>query len=118
MTTAVTNIAFSPLLPWWVIGALAAVALLPILYGLLRRARGTVWRTGMLSLLLLALANPSLVEELREPERDVALVVVDDSASQRSRERAAQRDAALEDLNHRLPRHPNLDERVTRVGDL
>src|SRR3546814_14050329 len=93
MSTAFTSVAFAPFVPWWAIAALAALALLPVVFGLLRRARGTVWRAIMLALLLLALANPSLVEEQRRPQQDVALLVVHDTGSQTLGHPAAQRDA-------------------------
>ena len=116
MTTAFTSIAFSPLVPWpWVVG-LAAVAILLVLFGLLRRARGTVLRACVLSVLLLALANPSLVQEQRRLEKDVALVVVDESASQTLGDRSRQTAEALEQLRERLGRLPDLDVRIVRTG--
>lgn len=117
MSAALTSIAFSPLVPWWAIGALAAAALLPICFGLVRRARGTAWRAGMLVLLLLALANPSLVEEQRRPQQDVALLVVDESGSQGVGDRAAQREEAVARLQEELSDLRDLDVRVVRVGD-
>ncbi|MFN4088744.1 MAG: hypothetical protein ACK4QW_06820 [Alphaproteobacteria bacterium] len=112
-----TGMAFSPLVPWWAIVALGAAAAVPILFGLFRRARGTFWRAAMLSLLLLALANPSLVEEQRIAQRDVALLIVDESGSQTIGDRAAQREEAVEILRDRLEALPDLDLRVVRVGD-
>ena len=117
MNAALTSVAFSPFVPWWVVGVLAAAALMPVLFGLVRRARGTVWRAAMLALLLLALANPSLVEEQRRPQQDVALLVVDESASQTVGDRAAQRDAAVAALQEDMAGLRDLDVRVLRVGD-
>ena len=117
MSAALTSIAFSPFVPWWTIGALATVALLPICFGFVRSARGMVWRAGMLALLLLALANPSLVEEQRRPQQDVALLVVDESGSQGVGDRTAQREEAVARLQEELSDLRDLDVRVVRVGD-
>src|SRR3546814_11131242 len=90
---------------------------MPCVFGLLRRARGTVWRAIMLALLLLALANPSLVEEQRRPQQDVALLVVDDTGSQTIGDRAAQREAAVETLQEQMSELRDLDVRLIRVGE-
>ena len=50
--------------------------------GLWRRARGILWRSAMLALGLLALANPVVIREQREPLDDIALLLVDRSPSQ------------------------------------
>jgi uncharacterized membrane protein len=79
---SVTSIQFSPLLPWLAILLLAVAALVTFLPGILFRARGTGWRMLAVAAILLALANPSLVEEEREPLKDVATIVIDESPSQ------------------------------------
>src|SRR3546814_18498483 len=89
---------------------------MPCVFGLLRRARGTVWRAIMLALLLLALANPSLVEEQRRPQQDVALLVVDATGSPTIGDRAAQREAAVETLQEQMSALRDMDVRVIRVG--
>ncbi len=106
MTSAFTSIAFAPLIPWMWIAAMAGAAFLLVAFGLFRRARSTLLRALVLSLLLLALLNPSLVEEQRRLQQDVALVVVDESASQTIGERAEQTAVALEQLRERLARPP------------
>ena len=116
MSSAFTNLAFAPLVPWQAIAALAALALLLVGFGLVRRARGTALRALLLAVLLLALANPSLVEEQRRLQRDVAVVVLDESASQTIGDRAGQAEAALEQVRARLERLPDLDLRVVRAG--
>jgi len=117
MSAALTSVAFAPFIPWWALAALAIVALIPVVFGLVRGARGTFWRAVMLAFLLLALANPSLVEEQRRPQQDVALLVVDDSGSQTVGGRATQRDAAVEAIQTELSELRDLDVRVVRVGD-
>ena len=64
--TAYSGLTFSPLLPWWLIGALGLALAIVVGLGFWRRARGTMLRLATLGLGLLALANPILVEEQRE----------------------------------------------------
>ena len=81
-----------------------------------RRARGLVWRAPPSAVLLVILVNPSLVEEKREPQHDVAVVVVDESASQRIGERTQHTEAALANSSERLGRLKDLDVRVVHAG--
>src|SRR5260221_11642962 len=110
------NLAFAPLLPWWAIGAFGGVALVIVALGLWRRARGLAWRVAAIALLLATLANPSLVEEKRDPQRDIAVVVVDESSSQRIGDRAKYTEAALAHVSERLAHPKDLDIRVIRAG--
>jgi len=102
------DITFGPLLPWPAIAVLAATAILLAGLVLWRRARGGWWRTLALALLVLALANPSIVAERREPRSDVVVVAVDRTASQEIGERPARTEAALQELDARLARLPDL----------
>jgi hypothetical protein len=83
MTSAGTTIALSPLLPWAVLIPLFVLAGLGIVVSAVRRARGTGWRTLAMAALAVALLNPSLVKEERQPIKDVAVLVVDESPSQK-----------------------------------
>src|SRR5258708_25504219 len=103
------SLAFAPLLPWWAIGAFGGVALVIVALGLWRRARGLAWRVAAIALLLATLANPSLVEEKRDPQRDIAVVVVDESSSQRIGDRAKYTEAALAHVSERLGPLKHLD---------
>jgi hypothetical protein len=109
-------LAAAPLLPWWAIAALAALALLVLAPGIWRRARGILWRALAAAMLLLILVNPSLVEEKRSPLRDVAVIVVDESPSQQIGKRQEATEAALAALSERLGRERDLDLRVIRTG--
>ncbi|MFN8722965.1 MAG: hypothetical protein ACK5YI_19245, partial [Rhodospirillales bacterium] len=109
------SIALSPLLPWAVLGPLFAVAALLALFGLIRRARGAAWRTLALAVLALVLTNPSLVREQREPIKDVAVIVVDQSPSQAIGDRRAQTERVVTDLERRLARFDDLEVRVVRT---
>src|SRR5690348_9680275 len=98
------SLATSPLLPWWAIGAFVSAALVLIAFGAWRRARGIVWRL-LASLALAAIViNPSLVEEKRAPQHDVAAVIVDDSPSMRIGQRQQYAAAALQTVTERLAR--------------
>ena len=117
MNTAAVSIATSPLVPWWVIGAFAGVAFLLIAFGIFRRARGVAWRTLAIAILLATLINPSLVEEKRDPQRDVAVIVADESPSQRIGERTRYTEAAVAHVIERLQAQKDLDFRVVRTWD-
>ena len=73
-------------------------------------------RSLALALVVLALANPSLTREDREPLSSVAVVVVDKSPSQNFGERARQTEAARAAIVGRLSRIPGLDVRVVEAG--
>jgi hypothetical protein len=115
VSATVTDIVFAPLLPLWLLVPFAVLALGMLLYGFSRRAPGTLWRAVTLIALGVALANPSIVRERREALPDVALVVVDQSASQSIADRAGQSDAALVQVIERLQRLGNIDIRTITV---
>src|SRR5258708_28028585 len=116
MTIAGYSIATAPLLPWLAIIVFAALGLLFLAFGAWRRARGLLWRIAALIVLLLILANPSLVAEERQPQRDVAAVVVDDSPSMRIGEPRRYADEALKHVTDRLQQFADLDVRVVHAG--
>jgi len=105
----VTDVIFSPSVPWPIIAGLAALSgialLLAIWYGL----RGWALRALAALSLLAALAGPSLQQEERNPMSDILLVVVDDSASQGLSDRTTQTEAALADLEAQVAAREDLD---------
>src|SRR5512145_1459799 len=109
------SISLAPLIPPPALIALAAVAALLTAYGLMRRARGAVLRALAFAALLAALANPSWVQERREPLPDVAVIVDDRSASQRIDGREEETAAAVSELERKLRRLPGTEVRVVRV---
>jgi hypothetical protein len=118
VTGSAFTLAAAPLLPWPAIAALGALCVLVLGFGIFRRASGVTWRAVALAMLLAALVNPSLIEEKRSPQRDVAIVVVDESPSQRIGDRQPATEAALAGLSARLSREPDLDVRIVRAGKL
>ena len=116
MSVSAYTIAFAPLVPWLLIAAFGGVALLILALGTWRRARGIYWRGAVVVILLTILANPALVEEKRTPQRDVAVVVLDESPSQTIGDRAAVSEAALKKVQAELAEDHNLDVRVVRAA--
>ena len=112
MTPSVT---LAPLIPWPVLAGLAGLALAVGLAGIARGGRAGWLRLVVLMAVLAGLANPRLIAEQRKPLPDVAVVVVDQTLSQRIGDRTAQTEAALADLQARLGRLANLEVRVERV---
>jgi hypothetical protein len=110
------GLAIAPMLPAWAIAAFAAAALALLALGAWRRARGLWWRAAGLTLLLLILLDPSLVREQREAQKDVAIIVVDDSPSMDIGNRHALAGSALAQLQQQLKADPDLAVRVVHAG--
>ena len=83
------GLSFAPLVPTAVLWGAAAVALLIALLLIFARSRGALTRSIALALFVLALANPSITREDRDPLTSVAVVVVDKSPSQEFGDRTA-----------------------------
>ncbi|MEI6985586.1 MAG: hypothetical protein WCK65_05610 [Rhodospirillaceae bacterium] len=111
-----TSLTFAPLLPVLVLVPIFGLAALVALYGLACAARGGWWRLLTVAALCLALVNPSLITEVREPVKDVAVVVVDRSPSQALGARTARTERALAELETKLAPLPDLETRVVRSG--
>ena len=110
------GIAFTPLVPSFVLWlGLAAIAVIAVLL-LLGRARGAVIRVTALALILLALANPSFTREDREPLSSVAAVVIDKSPSQNFGNRTRETEQAREALVDSLKKIKGLEVRVVEAG--
>ena len=108
------SVEFIPFVSWPVLWALAGIGLTLIALLLWRSRRGAVLRLVSLALLLLAIANPHLKQEEREPLNDVVAVVVDDSQSQAIAGRTARTEAVRKELEERLKAFPHLDIRWVR----
>jgi hypothetical protein len=110
------GVAFAPLVSaqilWAAIGAICILSLLLFV----SRSRGAGVRALGLVLIVLALANPSLTREDRDPLSSVAVVVVDKSPSQSFGDRTRQTEEARAAVVGRLGRIPGLDVRVVEAG--
>ncbi|WP_137181424.1 hypothetical protein [Roseomonas sp. AR75] len=129
MNHVLAGIDFAPVIPVWLLIALAVVALLALAPALIRvvttaegkrrilPARGALLRLAAFAALVLALANPRLVEETRETRPDIALMVVDRSDSAMLGPRAAQIEAARAALEARAKRLTELELRMVDVPE-
>ncbi|WP_282607631.1 hypothetical protein [Pelagibius sp. Alg239-R121] len=110
------SIHWAPLLPWELLAAVGALSVLLVTFSLFRRAKGSIWRVLALGGLLLALANPSAVEEQRASLNDIVFVVVDESQSQGIGPRPQQTEAALAHTLEKLEALEGTEVRVIRAG--
>jgi hypothetical protein len=110
------GVAFAPLISAPILWAAIAVACLLAILLFVTRSHGAVIRTLALMLIVLALANPSLTREDRDPLSSVAVVVVDKSPSQNFGDRMTQTEAARAAVLERLSHIPGLDVRVVEAG--
>lgn len=110
------HIIFAPLLPLELLQILGLLAMILSALALYRRARGSFLRLALFALILLALANPSLIRETREPLKDTALVVIDDSASMRLANRSTEAAKAADALAAKLASFTDLDVETLHVG--
>ena len=105
------SIEFLPFVSWPVLWALALFGVLLFALLLWRAQRGAVLRALSYALLLLAIANPHLKQEDRQPLNDVLAVVVDDTQSQSVAGRDQRTEVVRKELEDRLKPFPNLDVR-------
>ncbi len=110
-----TRLGFDPHLPFALIAALAAVALVIVAYGFFKGARGAWARALAFAILIAALCGPILVRENHAALPDVVAVVMDRSQSMNIADRTAQADKALVQLRARLAAEPNLTVRHTQI---
>jgi hypothetical protein len=110
------GIAFAPLVAEPILWAAIAATVILALLLFVSRSRGATIRALALGLVVLALANPSLTREDRDPLSSVAVVVVDKSPSQNFGDRTQQTEAARAAVVERLGHIPGLDVRVVEAG--
>ncbi len=113
----ITDIVLQPMLPTWLLTVLLVPALVLLVVALVQRARGWVFRALSLLALAAALLDPRIVSEQRQTRPDVALLVIDDSTSQRVGDRMAAAGEAEAGLKARLGALDNLEVRTIRVGN-
>ena len=111
-----TGFTFSPLIPVPLILALCAVAAGLIAYGIWHRAKGALLRALPVLALIIALADPEMIRGNQVAIKDVAIVVVDESASQKIGEREARTNRAVEKLTAELGAMGDLELRIVRTG--
>lgn len=117
MTATVTALDFAPLLPWTAIAVLAGIALAMTAAAALQRLSGWIWRSLAIGGIALVLANPSLVEEERDPLPDVAVLVTDTSSSMDIGGRNEAANAMAEALRREAESDPLLDLVEVEAGE-
>ena len=110
------GVAFAPLVAAPLLWAALAVACILSILLFVSRSRGASIRALAFALIVLALANPSLTREDRDPLNSVAVVVVDKSPSQNFGDRTAQTEAARDAVIDRLRKIPGLEVRTVEAG--
>ena len=115
------SLSFEPLFGWtWLALAGLALAVLAGL-GLWMRSRGAAIRAAAGALLVLALANPVVVNEIRNPLPSTVALVVDRSQSNRLSDRKTQTDGILDALRSRFATLPQFElreiEASTQAGE-
>lgn len=111
------SIAFSPLFPWPATWALIALAVLGAVLAVALHSRGAFWRVLTFAILTVVLVNPSLVEEDRNPRKDVAIVVVDQSRSQSIGKRQERAESALAQVDSSLAEYKDMEVRIVRAPE-
>ncbi len=107
--SVVSSLDFSPYVPLDWLTILALICLGIFLFALWRRGRGTLLRGTLMALLLLILANPVLLTEKRKFLDDIAVIVLDESNSQKIGRRGETASAAYSDLKSELEAIENLN---------
>ncbi|MGB6117010.1 MAG: hypothetical protein WBF87_02205 [Mesorhizobium sp.] len=110
------SIGFEPLLPYvWLALLVVPLAILAIA-GLWLARRGAWLRLAAIAALALALINPVLLDEQRDPLKSVVALIVDRSQSQEIGPRTEQTDVTVAQLQERLARLRQYDVRVVETG--
>jgi len=110
------SLALEPLLAWPLIAAVLVPVGLLAIAGVFLRQRGALFRFAAFVALALALINPVLLDEQRDPLKSVVALVVDRSQSQDIGQRSKETDEAVAALQERLARFKQFDVRVVEAG--
>jgi hypothetical protein len=108
---------FDPIIPWGLIAGLAGLLVAVLLILAWQRIRGTPLRALASTLIVLALTNPVLKREEREPLPGVVALVIDESASQRLGDRHEQTEQAVAALKERIAALGGFEVREVRAAD-
>ncbi|KQU51682.1 hypothetical protein ASG72_09170 [Bosea sp. Leaf344] len=111
------SLSLAPLVPLPLLIGLSLIAALAAGVALVLAGRSAILRALALIVLTIALADPSLVFEEREPVKDVVSVVVDRSGSNRLADRSVQTQAAQAEVERQLRGVGNVESRIVEVRD-
>lgn len=112
MDKMAVTIHFAPLLPMFWLGLAIGIAVMAMAFAFWKNRNSIILRVLLVSAFILALLNPSLIQEQRDPVPDVAFIVVDNSPSQNLGSRKARTDEALSYLKNELNKYQTLDVRI------
>lgn len=110
------SLMLQPLIPLIWFYTLVGLAFIVVMMGVVLRRRGALLRLLALATLALAIANPVMVEEQREPVKSTVGVVIDRSLSQKLGERQQDTDSALAALKTMLAKYPQFETRIIEAG--
>lgn len=111
------SVSLAPLVPLPLLIGLALLAAVAAGVALVLAGRSAILRALALIVLTVALADPSLVFEDREPVKDVVPVVIDRSGSNRLADRTAQTQAAQAEVERQLRGVAGIEPRIVEVTD-
>ena len=115
--THLLSISFAPLVPDYAVWALGLAVVALSLLAVSSRGPVAAIRAVALGLVLVALANPSLVQEEREKVKDVVAVVMDRSTSQTLGDRPAITDQVRTELLRRFGPLTDVEPRFIEAQD-
>ena len=113
----IMRVHFEPFFALGWIGVIAAIIFVLLAISAFQHRGGAVLRGIAAALFILALLNPSLLQKQREPVKDVAVVVVDQSMSQSMGERKARTARALEHARQEMGQMEEIDLRVINAPE-
>ncbi|GHC65507.1 hypothetical protein [Limoniibacter endophyticus] len=109
------TLSFEPFFSPTTLGFLLVPVALFVLASLIMRKRGAWVRLIAAAALALALFNPVVMQEERDPLKSVVAIVVDRSQSQTIDGRDAQTDRTLANIQEKLARFPEFEARVVEL---
>lgn len=112
-----STILFDPLLPWWFVAVLGALALTATVFAYLKGLSGWALRGLAALIVLMALTRPVWQQEEREALTDIAILLVDQSSSQQLGDRASQTSEAADKLAERIQALSNTELRRINLPD-
>ncbi len=112
MDKMAVTIHFSPLLPMFWLGLAIGIAVMALAFAIWKNRGSIILRCILTAAFIVALLNPSFIEEQRSPVPDVVFAVVDNSPSQDMGARKKRTQEALEYLRAEFKDNKNIELRV------
>ena len=111
------SVSFAPLIPAYALWSVGAVAAVLAVIAVISRGPVALLRAVALGLVVLALANPSLVQEEREKVKDIVAVVIDRSTSQTLGDRLPMTEQVRAELQRRFGSLNDVEPRYIQADD-